>query len=813
MKNKLFVLFLALVSGALVFWQFLSVGAQAVQTIAQSESAFPVKNLMFSDVPLDHPNFDAIYFGYNTGFVQGYGAEDERIREYKPDSKISRAEFLKIAMEGTESATHKSYDSCFPDVSGGDWYATYVCQAKEEGVVKGYTDGTFRPKQTITEAEALKILLEIEMSGIPEAGSGEKWYSPYWDIADGRNIIPVENAGDLMTRGDIMEMVFRNYQVGVLKVDTFDEKYVPELMDIYDIPYDGVLGPGGMFGPGGAAGETGAGVYFADSETSDDELREEALIQILDESYFDENYCYFSDSGDYVEMVIPSLERITGGDLNELEVQGYDMDGFGTMFCQPAPVVTDLVFFDDKLRSEYDVTCWRDPVYSPSIDGKFENIFCYVESQTTEAGGGEDVDYDDGASEEDAETVEDVPASPSLTISATNVTSRIVAPDASEVVLLSLKFEADNAAVNVRKVAVHNFGQGSAYGIRRLYMVDKSLNAVVADTGELIIPGWDPVLTISGGVNIGSGMVKNFEIRGDFDWEYYSGNVELGILSAESVVVDEGNVFLSGYVRGSKIYRMGNIEVDFGVSGDLCALWDEESHVPYAESSEVVIGDPVAAGENVIPAPEAHKIKPINQGDRGICFAASTYSSLRWFEENLNLELIANGLAGLTGLIDTLHAANLTNAKAQLDELMRWVNATHPGCIEATYNTQSWWNVTCSELKKYKDKGCDIPLQIACYPIDAAGNKTGAEWGHAVDLVDVTINANDGDKCVVDYANSWPAGDGSGEDMDGLGAGRYEKANYDDDSEEFAVTSPWGADFKCRLYSAAYLCINKEKCN
>ncbi len=81
---------------------------------------------------------------------------------FKPSNTINRAELLKILIEGqgvTPDAS--SYSNCFPDVTT-DWYAKYVCYAKAQGWVAGYPDNTFHPGDTVNKVEALKMLLNSQ---------------------------------------------------------------------------------------------------------------------------------------------------------------------------------------------------------------------------------------------------------------------------------------------------------------------------------------------------------------------------------------------------------------------------------------------------------------------------------------------------------------------------------------------------------------------------------------------------------------------------------------------------------------------------
>lgn len=46
----------------------------------------------------------------------------------------------------------------FSDVSAMHWAAEAIAQVAAEGLMKGYPDGTFRPGQTVTRAEAVTMM-------------------------------------------------------------------------------------------------------------------------------------------------------------------------------------------------------------------------------------------------------------------------------------------------------------------------------------------------------------------------------------------------------------------------------------------------------------------------------------------------------------------------------------------------------------------------------------------------------------------------------------------------------------------------------
>ena len=84
------------------------------------------------------------------GILNGY--EDG---SFQPNGNITRAEFATIAARFFE-ATYEGED-LFPDIKG-HWARDYINQAAHAGIVNGYEDGTFRPQDNITRAEAMTIV-------------------------------------------------------------------------------------------------------------------------------------------------------------------------------------------------------------------------------------------------------------------------------------------------------------------------------------------------------------------------------------------------------------------------------------------------------------------------------------------------------------------------------------------------------------------------------------------------------------------------------------------------------------------------------
>lgn len=123
---------------------------------------------------------------------------------FKPNTTINRAEFLKILLEATNQTGQST--SCFPDVQD-QWFAPYVCTAKSLGIVSGYPDGTFKPEQPISFVEAAKILNLAYKQDIP---SGGDWYEPYARALESAKAIPptIDALDQKITRGEMAEMMW-----------------------------------------------------------------------------------------------------------------------------------------------------------------------------------------------------------------------------------------------------------------------------------------------------------------------------------------------------------------------------------------------------------------------------------------------------------------------------------------------------------------------------------------------------------------------------------------------------------------------------
>ncbi|MCD8180560.1 MAG: S-layer homology domain-containing protein, partial [Firmicutes bacterium] len=129
------------------------------------------------------------------GSVQGY--EDGTFR---PNGHITRAELAVIAAGFfVADADDYTYSGRFSDINGDEWYAAYIEVSAAQGLVSGYEDGTFRPEEYVTRAEACtiinrtlgrnpdseKLLPESVMITWPDNSDPSAWY--YAEIQEATN--------------------------------------------------------------------------------------------------------------------------------------------------------------------------------------------------------------------------------------------------------------------------------------------------------------------------------------------------------------------------------------------------------------------------------------------------------------------------------------------------------------------------------------------------------------------------------------------------------------------------------------------------
>ena len=116
----------------------------------------------FKDVTDGEWHNKAISTMAKLGVVKGRNAE-----AFDPDAPITRAEFATICARFDKTQINTS--SNFTDISG-HWAEKYIERAATLGWIAGYSDGTFRPSNYITRAEAMTMINRV-LCRVPETES------------------------------------------------------------------------------------------------------------------------------------------------------------------------------------------------------------------------------------------------------------------------------------------------------------------------------------------------------------------------------------------------------------------------------------------------------------------------------------------------------------------------------------------------------------------------------------------------------------------------------------------------------------------
>ncbi|MEE0509626.1 MAG: S-layer homology domain-containing protein [Peptococcaceae bacterium] len=150
----------------------------------ESREAYRTTDHDFTDVSADAWYAEPVATLAGAGLLAGY--EDG---SFRPDAPITRAEYAAIATRFDELA---AAESNFTDISG-HWAEDAINAAYGAGWVGGYEDGTFRPDQNISRAEAMALINRVLERAVDSDGmldemthwadnDPEAWY--YADIQE-----------------------------------------------------------------------------------------------------------------------------------------------------------------------------------------------------------------------------------------------------------------------------------------------------------------------------------------------------------------------------------------------------------------------------------------------------------------------------------------------------------------------------------------------------------------------------------------------------------------------------------------------------
>ena len=138
----------------------------------------------YTDVTQNDYCYESVTRLGDMGIISGY--EDG---SFKPGATITRAEFARIIVSAANKeneAKSTGFIASFADVPSGLWSAPYINYVSANGIVSGYSDGSFRPDKTISFAECLTIMMRV--LGYKEDTVGYFWPDNYVNAANSLGI-------------------------------------------------------------------------------------------------------------------------------------------------------------------------------------------------------------------------------------------------------------------------------------------------------------------------------------------------------------------------------------------------------------------------------------------------------------------------------------------------------------------------------------------------------------------------------------------------------------------------------------------------
>ncbi len=251
----------------------------------------------FSDVPNNSNYKNAIYTLADFGIIKGDAGADT----FRPKANISREEFSVIMTRvlGLGALDVAVTEYPFPDVTpstAADWSIKATKIAYDLGIIKGFDDGTFRPKENVTFEQAVKMIvcaLGYDASAIEQGG----WPNGYIAVARGFGILNNAEAPQALpaTREIIAQLVANSLEV------TLAETEVEEGRNLLTEKLRYTEGTGIVTGVEGKALKSNASGITSD-EVQIDYATKFRVGETSAKDYFGKqiNYYYKNDGGDKV---------------------------------------------------------------------------------------------------------------------------------------------------------------------------------------------------------------------------------------------------------------------------------------------------------------------------------------------------------------------------------------------------------------------------------------------------------------------------------------------------------------------------------
>jgi len=263
---------------------------------------------------------------------------------FKPANSITRAEFAAMMIRGLGfKVAGTSAVTQFSDVEPTYWASTYIKYASELGIIYGYGDGTFRPKNNITNDEAIAML--VRALGYKAQYLSGAFPTSHINVALGLGILDGVPTGSAeATRGDVAQLVFN--ALGQPTV-TYDAQGAIRMGQSMLVRHGAQL-----YSPTGAAANAGDPFVVTGGEDTNINLTE----------YYGAFVTAYADADNYIIGVSKVLSEFITGALDDVTVA--NTTPLTAVAYGAATLPAGSKVGDYKLRTDYSV----------AAGGNFENF-------------------------------------------------------------------------------------------------------------------------------------------------------------------------------------------------------------------------------------------------------------------------------------------------------------------------------------------------------------------------------------------------------------------------------------------------------
>ena len=166
----------------------------------------------YSDVSETHDRYEAINqlssMDIITGFPDG---------TFKPDEAVTRAQMAALITRMFNLTSSQVTAEPFPDVAVDYWAAANIVAAKDMKIINGFPDGTFKPEESVTYEQAVKMIVcALNYGTAAEALGG--YPNGYITQASKLNILKKAASSNTepAPRGIIAQLLFNSLDVDML---------------------------------------------------------------------------------------------------------------------------------------------------------------------------------------------------------------------------------------------------------------------------------------------------------------------------------------------------------------------------------------------------------------------------------------------------------------------------------------------------------------------------------------------------------------------------------------------------------------------